>query len=165
MQLPPLVPVEPEGFNESEVRDFTAFMKQHGIDTYFLLLGDQTNFCSTFAGPTCDGSATDPNCRCTDARNDTARQATIKQSLALLDRFGLTGVDLDYEHLPTKTTNGLPHSQSSDVYNETQCRYKEPFGLLLKELSAALHKRGGKLSQCVGYYPTMDGGAFDSGQV
>lgn len=44
---------------------------------------------------------------------------------AVVCHVALAGVDIDYEHLPTKTSAGLPHGQSSDVYNETQCLYQQ----------------------------------------
>ena len=96
----------------------------------------------------------------------TARDATISDAIALVNRFQMTGVDLDYEHLPVKTNataagGGLQKSlfqQSSDVYND-RANLVKPFSLFLRQISAALHAKGHKLSQCVGLYPTRDGGA------
>ena len=44
------------------------------------------------------------------------------------------------------------------MYNDSANLVK-PFSLFLRQISAALHAKGHKLSQCVGLYPTRDGGA------
>ena len=51
------------------------------------------------------------------------------------------------------------------MYDESRCNYREAFTIFLTELSAALHARGHKLSECVGFYPTRSGGLFDQGSV
>ena len=166
LPLPPLVPKSPPWFQDADVLRFTEMMTRHGVDTYVLLVGDQTNFCTRFGGASCSGRATDPGCRCADPADTTARDATISDAIALVNRFQMTGVDLDYEHLPVKTNataagGGLQKSlfqQSSDVYDD-RANLVKPFSLFLRQISAALHAKGHKLSQCVGLYPTRDGGA------
>ena len=160
------LPKSPPWFQDADVLRFTEMMTRHGVDTYVLLVGDQTNFCTRFGGASCSGRATDPGCRCADPADTTARDATVSDAIALVNRFQMTGVDLDYEHLPVKTNataagGGLQKSlfqQSSDVYND-KANLVKPFSLFLRQISAALHAKGHKLSQCVGLYPTRDGGA------
>eukprot|EP00729_Bicosta_minor_P026287 gene26287-26476_t len=69
-----------------------------------------------------------------------ARDATVTKCLQMVADGHFTGIDLDFEHLP----------QNASVSNA--------YTTFLLHLSAALHKKGRKLSACVGSYPTAEGG-------
>ena len=141
----------------AEVKNFSADMRSRGIDTYYLMGGDQTWFCAEFAGPTCDGLSTDDDgCRCTNPHNDSARNKSIVHILKTVEAYGVTGIDIDFEHLPL-LSEATPNGQLSrgiptnNVYNESRCNYREAYSIFLDQLSSALHAKGYKLSECVGY--------------
>lgn len=101
-----------------------------GIDTYFLWGGDWSSF---------------------------STKEAINNSVAYvfehLNGTGLTGVDLDFEHPETwgpDFADPLNKSFAAELTN----KYSD----FLRTMSSALHAEGFKMSECVGSYPTRDGG-------
>ena len=70
-----------------------------------------------------------------------ARAATVTMYVSKVTEGGFTGLDLDFEHFP------LGNASITAAYSS-----------FLREMSAALHGAGRKLSSCAGSYPTAADG-------
>ena len=101
-----------------------------GIDTYFLWGGNWNSFWTK------------------EAINNTV-EYVFKQ----LEATGEVGVDLDFEH-PETWGPDFADPLNKSFAAELTSKYSN----FLRTLSSALHERGFKMSECVGSYPTRDGG-------
>ena len=128
--------------SDTDVKSFTAKLRGMGIESYGLVNGGQYQFGCITTGE-CDLAML----------NATARAEAIEGYVNFVIDNDLDGFDMDFEHLPAGPTGG----SSSNVYNESLYHYREPSNIFVRELSAALHAKGKKLSQCVSCYPDRQG--------
>ena len=119
----------PPGADNITGQRFNAELKAMGIDTYVLWGGQW----SSFATPA-------------------AINGTVVDTLAMVQDNGYTGVDLDFEH-PQTWGPDFQDPMNSTFKAELTSKYSD----FLHALSAALHAKGLKMSECVGSYPTADG--------
>lgn len=120
----------PPGPGNVSAAQFNAELKAMGIDTYFLWGGNWNSFWTK------------------EAINNTV-QYVFKQ----LEATGEVGVDLDFEH-PETWGPDFADPLNKSFAAELTSKYSD----FLRTLSAALHAKGFKMSECVGSYPTRDGG-------
>ena len=109
---------------------FNAELKAMGIDTYVLWGGQWSSF-STPA----------------------AIRGSVSMVLGMVQGGGFTGVDLDFEH-PQTWGPDFRDPMNATFKAELTSKYSD----FLRALSSALHAKGLKMSECVGSYPTVDGG-------
>lgn len=109
---------------------FNERVRELGIDTYVLWGGQW----SSFATPA-------------------AIDQTVNSTVSMVVAGGFTGVDLDFEH---PETWGPDFADPMNITFKAELRSK--YSDFLRALSAALHRHGLKMSECVGTYPTKDGG-------
>lgn len=82
-----------------------------------------------------------------------AIKATVNATLKLVQDGGFTGVDLDFEH-PQTWGPDFQDPMNATFKAELTSKYSD----FLRAMSAALHAKELKMSECVGTYPTADGG-------
>ena len=125
-----IIGMGPPGKDNVTSLQFCTELQAMGIDTYFLWGGNWNSF-STPA----------------------AINGSVEYVLKNLNGSGLTGVDLDFEH-PETWGPDFADPLNASFAAELTSRYSD----FLRTLSAALHANGKKMSECVGSYPTRDGG-------
>ena len=120
----------PPGSANISAIQFNAELKSMGIDTYFLWGGNWNSFWT-----------------------EEAINNTVAYVFNQLETTGETGVDLDFEHPETWGPD------FADPLNKTfAAELTSKYSGFLRTLSSALHAKGFKMSECVGSYPTRDGG-------
>lgn len=119
----------PGGAQNLSSNQFNLEVQQLGIDVYTLWGGQWESF-----------------------KDAAAINNTVQTVLGMVLGGNFTGVDLDFEH-PETWGPAFQHMNTT-----FRALLKHQYSQLLTTLSSALHAAGGKMSSCVGTYPTREGG-------